>query len=49
MRKYRDLRLATSNTIGGTTGVLFSAGTFSAGDQPVVNGNSLQVSYSLSV
>jgi hypothetical protein len=36
-------------TKGGTTGTLFSAGLFTGGDQPVVSGNTLSVSYSASV
>jgi hypothetical protein len=39
----------TSNNKSGTTGVLFSAGLFTDGDQPVVNGNTLTVSYTATV
>lgn len=39
--------LTTNSTKDGTTGTLISAGLFSGGDQPVVNGNSLAVSYSM--
>lgn len=34
------------STIDNTAGTLYSAGTFTGGDQPVVNGNTLSVSYS---
>lgn len=37
--------LSSNNTKGGSTGILFSAGLFTDGDQPVVNGNTLTVSY----
>jgi hypothetical protein len=37
------------NTILSTAGTLYSAGTFTGGDQPVVNGNTLAVSYSTSL
>lgn len=40
--------LASVSTKGGTTGTLFSAGLFTGGDQPVVSGNSLAVSYQVS-
>lgn len=40
--------LTTVSTKGGTTGTLFSAGLFTGGDQPVVSGNSLAVSYQVS-
>jgi hypothetical protein len=41
--------LSTSPTKDGTTGILFSAGLFTGGDQPVVNGNTVTISYSLGV
>ena len=41
--------LTNNSTKGGTTGLLFSAGLFTGGDQPVVNGNTLTVTYSASV
>lgn len=37
--------LISNSTKGGATGVLFSAGLFSGGDQPVVSSNTLTVSY----
>jgi hypothetical protein len=37
------------STIDNTAGTLYSAGTFTGGDQPVVNGNTLSVSYSTSL
>lgn len=37
------------STIDNTAGSLYSAGTFTGGDQPVVNGNTLAVSYSTSL
>lgn len=39
----------TVSTKSGTTGTLLSAGLFTGGDQPVVSGNTLSVSYSLAV
>jgi hypothetical protein len=36
-------------TKSGTTGTLYSAGLFTGGDQPVVNGNTLTVTYTASV
>lgn len=37
------------STIDNTAGTLYSAGLFTGGDQPVVNGNTLAVSYSTSL
>lgn len=41
--------LISNSTKGGTTGILFSAGLFSGGDQPVVAGNTVTVSYTASI
>lgn len=41
--------LNSISTKGGTAGTLFSAGLFTGGDQPVVSGNTLTVSYTASV
>lgn len=41
--------LGSVSTKGGNTGTLFSAGLFTGGDQPVVNGNTLTVTYTASV
>lgn len=40
--------MTTVSTKGGTTGTLYSGGLFTGGDQPVVNGNTLNVSYTAS-
>lgn len=37
--------LIGNNTKGGTTGVLFSCGAFTGGDQPVTDGGTLRVTY----
>lgn len=41
--------LTTVSTKDGTTGTLYSAGLFTGGDQPVVNTNTLTVSYTASL
>lgn len=41
--------LVTTATIDGTTGFLYSAGLFAGGDKPVVNTDTLQVSYTASL
>lgn len=41
--------LTTNSTKGGTTGILVSAGLFTGGDQALNNGDTLSVSYSLSL
>lgn len=41
--------LSTSNAKGGTAGTLISAGNFSAGSRPLLSGDSLSVTYSLSI
>lgn len=37
--------MATTNTIDGTTGSLYSAGLFSGGDKPVISSDILNISY----
>jgi hypothetical protein len=41
--------LTTSNTKGGTTGILFSASDFTGGDRSVVSGDTLSVTYTFSL
>lgn len=41
--------VTTVSTKSGTTGTLYSAGLFTGGDQPIVSGNSLSVSVTMSV
>jgi hypothetical protein len=41
--------ITSNSTKAGTTGTLFSAGAFTGGNQPVVTGNALAVSYTASI
>jgi hypothetical protein len=41
--------LTTSNTKGGTTGILYSAGNFTGGNRTVASGDTLNVTYTASV
>ena len=41
--------LNTDNTISGTTGTLFSAGSFTGGNRTVANGDTLNVTYTLTL
>lgn len=41
--------LISNATKGGTSGILYSAGAFLSGNQPVVSGNSLTVSYTANI
>lgn len=41
--------LTTNNTKGGTTGTLYSCGSFSGGNRSVVNGDTLNVTYTASL
>lgn len=41
--------LTTDNTVGGTTGTLFSAGNFTGGSRTVANGDTLNVTYTITL
>jgi hypothetical protein len=41
--------MTTNNTIGGTTGTLFSAGSFTGGSRTVASGDTLNVTYTLTL
>lgn len=41
--------LTTNNTVGGTTGTLFSAGNFTGGSRTVASGDTLNVTYTLTL
>lgn len=41
--------LTSNNTKGGTTGILYSVGSFTGGDKSVTNGDTLNVSYTASL
>ena len=41
--------LTTNNTVGGTTGTLFSAGNFTGGNRTVASGDTLNVTYTLTL
>ena len=43
----KGVALTTISTKGGTTGILFSAGTFSGGDKVLSSGDTLSVNYTL--
>jgi hypothetical protein len=44
----KGLFIIANNTVGGTTGLLFSEAAFSGGNQAVSNGDTLQCTYTLS-
>lgn len=45
----KGIFLISNNTISGTTGTLFSEGAFAAGNQTVNNGDTLQITYTVSL
>lgn len=45
----KGLFIISNNTVGGTTGILFSEAAFSGGTQAVNNGDTLQCTYTLSL
>lgn len=45
----KGMFLISNSAKGGTTGTLYSAGLFTGGDQPVVSGNVLTVSYTATI
>jgi hypothetical protein len=47
-RTIKGLFLVSNNTVGGTTGTLFSTASFAGGTQTVNNGDTLKVTYTIS-